>query len=270
VCVLDVDGNGMDDVVVSGPASREVALHLNSGDNGFSLPVTYRCTSLALGLAGGAFDGDGRGDLVVLDGLGNALVTLLSAPTSEVPVAAFELRAQRVAAGVQLTARASIPVSARRLRDGRPIELVMDRTAGDGRAGDAWIGLDPAPASGEERYALVDESGTRLAQAVAERAAPSVPAAAEGLLLLLQGPNPSAGPVAARVRSALGVPEVAVHDVRGRRLARLSVQPEQDGWYVAEWDGTDARGMPVGAGRYLLVASRAGRWVTAAITRRPP
>lgn len=45
--------------------------------------------------------------------------------------------------------------------------------------------------------------------------------------------------------------EVAVHDIRGRRIATLSNETQTEGTYRAEWDGRDASGRDVAAGTYL-------------------
>lgn len=50
---------------------------------------------------------------------------------------------------------------------------------------------------------------------------------------------------------------VAVHDLRGRRVAELAARAFTAGRHAVEWDGRDARGHDVAAGVYLVRSSTA-------------
>jgi hypothetical protein len=274
ITALDVDGNGQDDLVVSSPAFREISLHINAGDGSFVVPVTYRCSSLPLDQVGADLDGDGRGDVVVLDALGDAIVTLFNQPQQAVPVARGALSARRTGTAVELTASASVEVVARRVRDGRPIALVAQPAAADGSAAPgerSWTGRDPAPASGPERYALVAATGDVLAQAAVEASAAAAASAAGSIVLLTPSPNPSFGPVTLRFRAAGDrPPRVRVCDARGRVVARVQATPEGSGWFAAVWSGRDGRGASVGRGSYYVDVEAGGRRASVPLIRSSP
>ena len=71
------------------------------------------------------------------------------------------------------------------------------------------------------------------------------------LRALVAGVAPGVGPGA---RGARKVPRRAKGQ-RQRRVADLQPVPEEEGWFEANWAGTDLRGRPVSRGRYLVRAS---------------
>ncbi|MFO7654971.1 MAG: S8 family serine peptidase [Candidatus Krumholzibacteriia bacterium] len=89
-------------------------------------------------------------------------------------------------------------------------------------------------------------------------AAPA-PAVAPRLFL---SPNPGAGPITVAWRGLpAGPADLAVHDLRGRRLRSLELATGGGDGSLA-WDGRDAAGRPVAAGTYLLVLRHAGGSIT--------
>jgi hypothetical protein len=84
------------------------------------------------------------------------------------------------------------------------------------------------------------------------------------------GPRPAAGGLSAApnpfnprttLRYELPVPgrtELAVHDLRGRRVARLLDAPQAAGPHALAWDGRDAAGRALPSGTYLVHLRQAG------------
>ena len=78
-------------------------------------------------------------------------------------------------------------------------------------------------------------------------------------------PNPSRGAVALALAGPEGATvDVAIHDVRGRLVARLPAAKLAGGQAAIRWDGRDQAGRAVPAGVYLV---RAGIGRASAVAR---
>lgn len=81
-------------------------------------------------------------------------------------------------------------------------------------------------------------------------------------------PNPGAGRFAFSLSGAAGGRDRAgfeVFDLRGRRVAAVAAEAQQDGWRAA-WDGRDDDGRPLPAGTYLVRARASGPPAAARVT----
>jgi hypothetical protein len=70
----DITGDGLDDLVMTSTATTGIAFHIASGAGRFSLPGRIRCSSYPTDICAVDANGDGREDLLVLDGLGSIMV----------------------------------------------------------------------------------------------------------------------------------------------------------------------------------------------------
>lgn len=83
---------------------------------------------------------------------------------------------------------------------------------------------------------------------------------------LLAAPNPSRGGTTFRHHArAPGRVQVTIHDVAGRRVARLSDVVHAAGIHRLHWDGTDDRGRALPAGVYVVRLTSGGERSTARI-----
>ncbi|MGH7725398.1 MAG: FlgD immunoglobulin-like domain containing protein [Candidatus Eiseniibacteriota bacterium] len=108
------------------------------------------------------------------------------------------------------------------------------------------IGIDPNP--GSRVYLAVHAPGP-----VVEVPDPPIVVGPARLQLLSVRPSPSRG--AARIEfdlSRAGRVEVAIHDVRGRVVARLAEERFEAGRSSRVWDGRSSHGAPVATGLYFM------------------
>ena len=73
---LDVNGDGLDDLVLCSSNSRSASVHLATGGGRFAPPSRVRCSSLPLDLHDFDVDGDAVADVVITDALGASVVAL--------------------------------------------------------------------------------------------------------------------------------------------------------------------------------------------------
>ena len=82
-------------------------------------------------------------------------------------------------------------------------------------------------------------------------------------------PNPVAGQAQFRFAVPVtAVVELAIHDVRGRRVRLVTRQEVAAGQYSAQWLGRDDRGRTVPSGQYLAVLRVRGTGVDETVTRK--
>jgi hypothetical protein len=86
ITALDLNDDGLDELVLSSANSRSVSVHFATGSGQFAPPSRVRCSTLPLDLHGFDVDGDGRRDVVVTDGLGASVVALRAVGPSQSPL----------------------------------------------------------------------------------------------------------------------------------------------------------------------------------------
>lgn len=254
--VADFDLDGVDDLCVLTPSSRSVGVHLNTGTAAepltrFSPPVQFELCEGGADLAVLDLDADGRPDLVGLDGTADVLTVRLSDPFGSLARAGATVQVELLEGGRRIHVRSEVEYAhdlrLRRL-PGNAV-LALERS-GPG----AFEAFDAEPASGELVYLVENVLGVELDRAVVAPAAVTGVADRGGPVLLPVSYEP--GRAVLRMRAPAGVqPELRIYDLRGRRVTRLELSPQGDGWFEGVWTGTDWRGRPVSRGRYLVRAS---------------
>ncbi len=82
-------------------------------------------------------------------------------------------------------------------------------------------------------------------------------------------PNPMSGPATFRFAVPVrAVVELAVYDVRGRRVALVQREESTPGRHVVEWNGRDGRGHPLASGNYLATLKVRGPGLDQTLTRK--
>jgi hypothetical protein len=200
---------------------------------------------------GADLDGDPTEDLLVLDAVGGILILLRSDPLFALPAVQVTGQATieqgRVVVDLQGDAVDASLFELRRLSDGSRLAV---HAVGPGH----WRAEDEVEDSALARYRVLDRRGAVLAQLDATAAVTGVEGFAERFLPVVY----SAGSIELRLRASGSLrPDLRVYDLRGRRVAELSVTGSGDGWYLARWTGDDDRGRPVSRGRYLVEARTA-------------
>jgi hypothetical protein len=271
LAAVDLNLSGAVDIVVSFPDAREIGVVANAGDWVFASPRRFQPAQRPGDIVYGDFNDDTVPDLVVLDRALDLAVTLLNIEPNPVPVEEGPLAA-RCRTGL-LEAELAVVGEA----DWR-LEIA-------GRGG--WTELGGADV---RRWGTWERTplGWRLQIAPAELAAfePSLAEAAEVTLRLLRGPGagtvsalvsvPVCWPVAAsaplvelerpipnpfnpavalsfRIARSTAV-EVAVWDLRGRRVATLLDRELAAGEHRVVWRGRGNDG-PAPAGVYLVTVA---------------
>ncbi len=262
--VLDFDGNGFDDLFFASPISPTVSYHANTATAAnptaaFTLPLRTRAAVRPVDFAAADLDGDGTGDLVVLDGSGAIAVLLRSDPRVGLPAMTAVASGHWTEEGfrLQIDSDASDASLLRlvRLPEGERLAL---EAGGAGR----WIATDPA-ATADTAYEVRDVRGRVLARTHTVVA----PAAAESRRDRLRPVvwRGDRADIAFRVGGS-GAVRVRLYDLRGRQVDELSSRPAGDGWWFARWNGRDFRGRPVARGRYLVEVRRQERRLQGTVT----
>ncbi len=81
----DVNNDGTVDLVFGGPNSTSVSVHFNIGPASFAVATRTRCSSAPLDFLLHEVDGNNNPDLLVLDSLGDVVVTLLAPDPNQAP-----------------------------------------------------------------------------------------------------------------------------------------------------------------------------------------
>lgn len=139
----------------------------------------------------------------------------------------------------------------------------------------AWAGT-PAPGPGPGRY-FVPAAGltvpldavvrralirARLRLPLGEVATPPAyydPAARDAATLGLPAPNPGCGPIRLPVSLEAGTANLAIHDLRGRRVRAWTLAA---GDYLVSWDGRDDQGRRLPSGVYIVRLEHGGSVTT--------
>jgi hypothetical protein len=259
----DFDGDGKLDLAVA-HGSHAVSILRGSGDGRFDSAAGYGCGGRGQRLGLGDLNGDEKPDLVVSSfgyGPEPATFTVLMNQTNTTPAtggtrpSVAALTAARVDVRVVLTWRldGAAPLAASVVRveragaaDGPWSEIgnVPVKSAGEM----TWLDPDPGD-SGWYRVQVVNRDGT------VEVAGPvAVAGDTESALAVLQALEDDAG-VRIRFRLPPGMDasaQVAVHDVRGRRLWAQAVAQTSAGEHEIVWPRRDDAGLRASRGVYLV------------------
>jgi hypothetical protein len=259
--VADFNLDGVDDFCVVASGTRSVGIHLNNGtpeepQSRFTPPVQFELVESPVDLAVLDLDGDGSPDLVGIDSGAAVMVTRLSDPFGAAgsPTAVLEVDEQPTQRTVQVRSTAEYAHDLRLTRLPGNVVLPLEKI-GPG----FFEALDDADFSLDLVYVVEDRRGTELDRlSLPARVVTGAPSDLRPRLLPTRYES---GRAILRMRAPVGVvPEVRIYDLRGRRVMRLDVVGEGEGWFEASWSGTDFRGRPVSRGRYLVRASLGPSW----------
>jgi hypothetical protein len=232
----DLDGDGDFDLVSVASFANRLVLLRNDGTGKFPSPASWPTGSFPLGVFAADLDGDGDIDVTSSNYTGASAGVYLNDGTGT------------------LSLSATLPTT----------------SAGSY----AWAhDLD---GDGDLDLSVVDEEANELFVFLNGGTATDVDGAAArrpawGASLSV-APNPLRAGPGARITLASTIapldvaPALDIYDVAGRHLRRIAAGEHSGPAVKFDWDGTDAAGRPVAAGRYLAVVVAGGRRFTAAAT----
>ena len=251
VAVDDVNGDGLDDIVLSSLVDAYATIHLGAASGGQFLPgpSEVRVNEQPGDVRLVELDGDGTPEIVTIDRRSDQIVVVRSDPFADLVPITGSIAATRQGTAVRIdvasTARAVEQLAVRRALDDRPVLL---RSDGEGR----WTGLDPVPPASAASYVLYDQQGVELDRAATDDDGGATSVESPSVARILP-PSMDDGIVTIRFRTGGNrAPAVDVYDLRGRAVGSLDAVPADGGWFEAHWAGRDARGRAIARGRYLV------------------
>jgi len=273
IAVADIDLDGDTDVIVSFPDVSEIGIVLNLEPWSFSIPILFEPALEPGAIVVGDLNNDEIPDIVVMDRALDLVVSMLNVEPNPVPLETRVLHAAcdgdqlrativTVDAGAwrfeAWTATGWLRLGDRRERrvgtwqprsDGWEISITASEAGSSGLPSGATSGLVlrlvRSMASGE----MIDEIRATSCWANAG----DLPRAT----VSLSPPHPNPFNPALQIEFALtrtGPVEVAVWDLRGRRVATLLAHELPAGDHRIAWDGEGSRG-PAAAGTYIVTVS---------------
>jgi hypothetical protein len=265
----DFDGDGLLDVVVANQATGSTApdsldVLINDGNGWFTRTGRWHAGDGPWDLVVNDFDGDGDPDVGMVTSFNSRIKVLINDGTGAFPgrkaasTPAFPLAVQ---AG-DIDGDGDLDLFSSNFNGGSVSLFANDGTAGltlakslpVNRTG-SYTWAHDLDGDGDLDLSVVDELSDSLYVFFNETvlaAAPALQPGAAVRMVASPNPAPASGTVLRLFGTSRGV-TVDVLDVRGRRLRRLGTAASTEETQIA-WDGRDARGAPLPAGAYVVVA----------------
>ena len=275
LAVADANRDGILDVYVGTFGGRTVSLLLGDGDGGFRMSDTQAVPGNSWMLAPGDMNGDGYADVVSVNSAGNSVSVILTDGRGGLyPAESYHPGVFPLAVDVgdldgdgdldvvtSNWASADWPVYSN-FGDG---SLSLLRRLDASSAGSCAV-LHDRNGDGTLDITGIDEADDLIFLFRTEPLAPPPPGGS------FPPPFPNPFSDVANVRFALeasGPVQIRIYDLRGRLVRGLHDGEMPAGGHRVRWDGTDARGMPVPAGVYLVRLSTRTRSESRRVVKLP-